>query len=234
MNCGWSTRLRCVPTRLVEFKQDLESDHISSKSYLELANSECKSFRRGADRCCRGILRQPPRKIAVGASGRNIADVVRRNRQPGLAFMALKGNRPNLFQPHHNLSFEGHVAELYHGEARSLLSRLSHRRPSPFWIAAACESPCRAIHPEMSRCGIEGLRPGLPKRQRRGTFRTGSDPRVPKLGCQASNKNVITMFQLKYNDYWDLLPLAHHTDPGITPGATIASRTGAVATLCRQ
>jgi hypothetical protein len=29
---------------------------------------------------------------------------------------------------------------------------------------AACESPCRAIHPEIPRCGIEGLRPSLSRR----------------------------------------------------------------------
>jgi hypothetical protein len=34
---------------------------------------------------------------------------------------------------------------------------------------AACESPCRAIHPELPRRGIEGLRPFSPQRQlRRG------------------------------------------------------------------
>src|SRR5271156_5369880 len=37
--------------------------------------------------------------------------------------------------------------------------RASHGR------GAACESPCRAIHPEIPRCGIEGLRPSLPGRQ---------------------------------------------------------------------
>jgi hypothetical protein len=30
---------------------------------------------------------------------------------------------------------------------------------------AACESPCRAIHPEIPQRGIEGLRPNLPRCQ---------------------------------------------------------------------
>ncbi|MGA8983682.1 MAG: hypothetical protein WB470_13480, partial [Candidatus Acidiferrales bacterium] len=58
---------------------------------------------------------QPPRKIAMRASGGNIADVVRRDREPGLALMAFKRDSANLFQTYNDFSFESHVAEVYHG-----------------------------------------------------------------------------------------------------------------------
>jgi hypothetical protein len=48
-------------------------------------------------------------------SGGNIADVVRGNREPGLALMAFKRDSANLFQTHNDFSFEGHVAGVYHG-----------------------------------------------------------------------------------------------------------------------
>src|SRR5271168_784220 len=41
--------------------------------------------------------------------------------------------------------------------------RISHGR------GAACESPYRAIHPEIPQCGSEGLRPSLPRRQQHAT-----------------------------------------------------------------
>jgi hypothetical protein len=53
---------------------------------------------------------------------------------------------------------------------------------------AACESPCRAIHPEIPLCGIAGLRPachnvniGIAPRRR---VATRYDPRYNSNGAQ--------------------------------------------------
>jgi hypothetical protein len=110
-------RLKCVSSRFVEFQKDFESDNIGSKTYFELLDTKGKSFRWRCYRTQLRVFRQPPRKIAMRTSGGNIADVVRRNRQPGLALMAFKRDSANLFQPHNDFSFEGHVAAVYHGGA---------------------------------------------------------------------------------------------------------------------
>jgi hypothetical protein len=107
--------LKCVSSRFVEFQKDFETDNIGSKAYFELLDAEGKSFRR---RCYRSQLRvfgQPPGEIAMRASSGNIADVVRRNREPGLALMAFKRDSANLFQTHNDFSFKGHVGGVYHG-----------------------------------------------------------------------------------------------------------------------
>jgi hypothetical protein len=56
----------------------------------------------------------------VRARGRNIADIIRRNGQTRLAFMALERNGPDLLQTDNDFSFECHAGEVYHGMTGSL------------------------------------------------------------------------------------------------------------------
>lgn len=113
-----AARLQRASARLVKLQQNLEPDHIRSKPYLQFPNPERESFRRRPDRRRGSILRQSPRKITMWASSRYIANIVRRHGKPGFAFVAFKRNRANLFQPHHDLAFECHAAEVYHARAR--------------------------------------------------------------------------------------------------------------------
>lgn len=114
-------RLQRVSSRFIKLQQNLEPNHIRPKPYLQLPNTKCKSLRQRAARHRGRVFRQSPRKIAVWTSDGNIANIVRRNRQAGFAFVAFKRNRANLFQPHHDLALEGHVGEVYH-DARARLT----------------------------------------------------------------------------------------------------------------
>jgi hypothetical protein len=190
----------------------------------------------------------------VRASGGDIADIVRRNRESRLALMAFKRDSANLFQAHHDFSFEGHVGRSVSRRGRLPATPALLSQTSPSWGAAtyesrcsaihpeipqcgtegprpplssrridrpqnalgeaclacspatpscashgrgaACESRSSAIHPEIPLCGIEGLRPSLPRRQHCGTLRSGFGPRFPRLGSQAPINSLITMFHL--------------------------------------
>src|SRR5271170_1534433 len=69
-------------------------------------------------------------------------------------------NQRNVSSPRARRDFD-FVAAVFRppSQPRAPFSRVSHGR------GAACESPYRAIHPESPQCGIEGLRPSLPRCQ---------------------------------------------------------------------
>src|ERR1700723_1218911 len=98
-----------VGSRLVEFQQDFEADHVGAKTYADLADAHREIFGRGY-RAGVGVYGQPPGKIAVGAGGGNVAKIVGRNGEPRFGFVTFERNRANLFQPQRDFALESHVA----------------------------------------------------------------------------------------------------------------------------